>query len=202
MTPNGNPCSSSVARASRTGSPSSGAARARLLEQPRLPDPRGALDDQGSAVALARGAQRGADALDLVLALEQRVRPGNRGPVHAPADRKRARAAPRNVRGSMSGVRPMCAAPLIRRTMADKQSDPTKEDSVPLIQVKLIEGVFTAPQKREIVERLTDAMVEIEGESMRRIDLVHGRGGRQRRVGHRRPGPDGRRGQGARIQRP
>jgi 4-oxalocrotonate tautomerase len=40
---------------------------------------------------------------------------------------------------------------------------------VPLIQVKLIEGVFTAPQKREIVERLTDALVAIEGESLRQI---------------------------------
>jgi 4-oxalocrotonate tautomerase family enzyme len=28
-------------------------------------------------------------------------------------------------------------------------------------------GVFTAPQKQEIIERLTDAMVAIEGESMR-----------------------------------
>jgi 4-oxalocrotonate tautomerase len=37
-----------------------------------------------------------------------------------------------------------------------------------LIQVTLIEGVFTAQQKREIVQRLTDAMVEIEGENMRR----------------------------------
>jgi 4-oxalocrotonate tautomerase len=37
-----------------------------------------------------------------------------------------------------------------------------------LIQVKVIEGVFTAPQKQEIVERVTDAMVAIEGESMRR----------------------------------
>ena len=37
-----------------------------------------------------------------------------------------------------------------------------------LIQVKVIEGVFTAQQKRDIVERLTDAMVEIEGENMRR----------------------------------
>ena len=36
-----------------------------------------------------------------------------------------------------------------------------------LIQVKLIAGVFTAPQKREIVERLTETMVEIEGENMR-----------------------------------
>ena len=38
-----------------------------------------------------------------------------------------------------------------------------------LIQVKLIEGVFTAPQKREIIQRLTDAMVEIEGENLRRF---------------------------------
>jgi len=36
-----------------------------------------------------------------------------------------------------------------------------------LIQVTVMAGVFTAPQKREIVERLTDAMVEIEGENMR-----------------------------------
>jgi 4-oxalocrotonate tautomerase len=60
----------------------------------------------------------------------------------------------------------MCAAPP-RRTIAIAR-DPTRRTSVVLIQVKLLEGVFTAPQKREIVERLSDAMVEIEGESMRR----------------------------------
>jgi 4-oxalocrotonate tautomerase len=37
-----------------------------------------------------------------------------------------------------------------------------------LIKVTVIAGVFTAPQKQEIVERLTDAMSAIEGESMRR----------------------------------
>jgi 4-oxalocrotonate tautomerase len=42
-----------------------------------------------------------------------------------------------------------------------------KEDSMALIQVKVIEDVFTAQQRQEIVERLTDAMAEIEGESMR-----------------------------------
>ena len=36
-----------------------------------------------------------------------------------------------------------------------------------LIQVKVIEGVFTAPQRREMIERLTDAMAQIEGENMR-----------------------------------
>ena len=37
-----------------------------------------------------------------------------------------------------------------------------------LIKVTVISGVFTAPQKQKIVERLTDAMVAIEGENMRR----------------------------------
>jgi 4-oxalocrotonate tautomerase len=38
---------------------------------------------------------------------------------------------------------------------------------VPLIQVKVVQGVFTAQQKQEIIERLTETMVEIEGENMR-----------------------------------
>jgi 4-oxalocrotonate tautomerase len=38
---------------------------------------------------------------------------------------------------------------------------------VALIHVTVIAGVFTTPQKEAIVERLTDAMVEIEGENMR-----------------------------------
>ena len=40
---------------------------------------------------------------------------------------------------------------------------------MPLIQVKLIEGVFSPDQKQQIAERLTDTMVEIEGESMRSV---------------------------------
>ena len=38
---------------------------------------------------------------------------------------------------------------------------------MPLINVKLIDGVFTPDQKTQIIERLTDAMVEIEGENTR-----------------------------------
>jgi 4-oxalocrotonate tautomerase len=37
-----------------------------------------------------------------------------------------------------------------------------------LIQVKLIDGLLTGPQKRELVERLTNAVVTSAGESMRR----------------------------------
>src|SRR4051812_6391181 len=40
---------------------------------------------------------------------------------------------------------------------------------MPLIQVKLIENVFTPEQKQQIVRRLTDTMVEIEGENMRPV---------------------------------
>jgi 4-oxalocrotonate tautomerase len=43
---------------------------------------------------------------------------------------------------------------------------------MPLIQVKLIEEVFTSEQKRQIIERLTDTMVEIEGENMRPVTWV------------------------------
>ncbi|MDE2350214.1 MAG: 4-oxalocrotonate tautomerase family protein [Gammaproteobacteria bacterium] len=40
---------------------------------------------------------------------------------------------------------------------------------MPLINVKVIEGVFTPEQKMRIVQKLTDAMVEIEGEAMRPV---------------------------------
>lgn len=43
---------------------------------------------------------------------------------------------------------------------------------MPLINVKHIEGVFSDSQKKQIVERLTDAMVSIEGENMRQVTLV------------------------------
>ena len=43
---------------------------------------------------------------------------------------------------------------------------------MPLINVKLIEDVFTPDQKRRIVEELTDAMVAIEGENMRPVTWV------------------------------
>jgi 4-oxalocrotonate tautomerase len=43
---------------------------------------------------------------------------------------------------------------------------------MPLVQVKVIEGVFTDAQKRDMVRKLTDAMVSIEGENMRPVTLV------------------------------
>jgi 4-oxalocrotonate tautomerase len=43
---------------------------------------------------------------------------------------------------------------------------------MPLIEVKLIKNVFTAEQKRQMIERLTDTMVDIEGENMRPVTWV------------------------------
>jgi 4-oxalocrotonate tautomerase len=43
---------------------------------------------------------------------------------------------------------------------------------MPLVNVKLIEGVFTPMQKQEMVRKLTDAMVAIEGENMRQVTWV------------------------------
>ena len=40
---------------------------------------------------------------------------------------------------------------------------------MPFINVKIIEGVFDDSKKREIVEKLTDTMVSIEGENMRSV---------------------------------
>lgn len=40
---------------------------------------------------------------------------------------------------------------------------------MPFINVKPIEGVFTPQQKSEIIRRLTDTMVAIEGEAMRPV---------------------------------
>ena len=40
---------------------------------------------------------------------------------------------------------------------------------MPLINVKVIEGVFSSDQKHQIIERLSDAMVSVEGENMRGV---------------------------------
>jgi 4-oxalocrotonate tautomerase len=43
---------------------------------------------------------------------------------------------------------------------------------MPLLNVKVIEGVFSPEQKQEMISRLTETMVEIEGESMRGVTWV------------------------------
>jgi 4-oxalocrotonate tautomerase len=43
---------------------------------------------------------------------------------------------------------------------------------MPFVNVKVIEGVFSPTQKQDMVRRLTDTMVEIEGENMRPVTWV------------------------------
>jgi 4-oxalocrotonate tautomerase len=43
---------------------------------------------------------------------------------------------------------------------------------MPLVDIHLIEGVFDKKQKQEMISKVTDAMVEIEGEAMRGITWV------------------------------
>jgi len=43
---------------------------------------------------------------------------------------------------------------------------------MPLVTIKGIEGVFTNQQKAEVIQKVTDAMVSVEGESMRGITWV------------------------------
>jgi 4-oxalocrotonate tautomerase len=43
---------------------------------------------------------------------------------------------------------------------------------MPLIQVSVIKGVFSADQKKQIISKITDAMVSIEGENLRGVTWV------------------------------
>jgi 4-oxalocrotonate tautomerase len=43
---------------------------------------------------------------------------------------------------------------------------------MPFVSVKVIEGVFSATQKQDIVRKVTDALVEVEGENMRQVTWV------------------------------
>jgi 4-oxalocrotonate tautomerase len=51
---------------------------------------------------------------------------------------------------------------------------PARERTVimPLVDVQLIEGVFDKSHKQEMIRKITDAMVEIEGEAMRGVTWV------------------------------
>jgi 4-oxalocrotonate tautomerase len=47
-----------------------------------------------------------------------------------------------------------------------------KENEMPMVTVKVIEGVFTQQQKHDMIRRITDTMVEIEGENLRPVTWV------------------------------
>ena len=43
---------------------------------------------------------------------------------------------------------------------------------MPLVDIQLIKGVFTASQKKTMIEKVTDAMVAVEGENLRGVTWV------------------------------
>lgn len=43
---------------------------------------------------------------------------------------------------------------------------------MPFVNVKVIAGVFSPAQKQDMIRKLTDTMVEIEGEAMRGVTWV------------------------------
>lgn len=43
---------------------------------------------------------------------------------------------------------------------------------MPLVDIDIIKGVFTAEQKGQMIERVTEAMIAVEGEAMRPVTWV------------------------------
>ena len=43
---------------------------------------------------------------------------------------------------------------------------------MPLVEVKVIKGVFTSKEKSEMIRRITETMVDIEGENLRQVTTV------------------------------
>ncbi len=43
---------------------------------------------------------------------------------------------------------------------------------MPMVDIHVIKGVFTAEQKRDMIERITDTMVDIEGDNLREVTWV------------------------------
>lgn len=43
---------------------------------------------------------------------------------------------------------------------------------MPLVNIELVEGVFEKSQKQDMIRKVTDAMVQVEGEAMRGVTWV------------------------------
>ena len=43
---------------------------------------------------------------------------------------------------------------------------------MPVVDIQLIEGVFSPEQKKEMIEQVTETLVNIEGEAMRNVTFV------------------------------
>jgi 4-oxalocrotonate tautomerase len=47
-----------------------------------------------------------------------------------------------------------------------------KDQTMPLVTIDLIKDVFSPDQKKQLIEKVTDAMLAVEGEAMRPVTWV------------------------------
>lgn len=52
------------------------------------------------------------------------------------------------------------------------QENDQREATVPLVDINVIKGVFTPKQKHDMIDKVTEAMVSIEGEALRSVTWV------------------------------
>jgi len=50
--------------------------------------------------------------------------------------------------------------------------NPMQGANMPLVDIQLIRGVFTPEQKNNMIKKVTDAIVAVEGEAMRQVTWV------------------------------
>jgi 4-oxalocrotonate tautomerase len=51
-------------------------------------------------------------------------------------------------------------------------NEPEEVRVMPLAEIKVIEGVFSEAEKKQMIEKVTDALVSIEGETLREKTVV------------------------------
>jgi 4-oxalocrotonate tautomerase len=51
-------------------------------------------------------------------------------------------------------------------------NEPGEVKAMPLAEIKVIEGVFSEEEKKQMIEKVADALVSIEGETLREKTVV------------------------------
>jgi 4-oxalocrotonate tautomerase len=54
----------------------------------------------------------------------------------------------------------------------NRPAKPPEETRMPLVTIDVIKDVFTSSQKKELIAKVTEAMVAVEGENMRPVTWV------------------------------
>jgi 4-oxalocrotonate tautomerase len=55
---------------------------------------------------------------------------------------------------------------------ATQNSKTERRNTMPLVTIDVIKNVFTPDQKESLIQKVTDAMVEVEGENLRPVTWV------------------------------